>query len=239
MPACSSWRANTASTGCRPTRTCSNTNWRWNGSGATGRSNIRASSARATSTKSKPSLPATASRPPRSKARPKKRSSRKWRMLQTLTDSRLANVGAQAICDAFDAYHAQFKTITRRARTHFERRDWHAMQRDAAARLDLYAEVIGRIVAEIRELLGERDHDKLVWASIKAVYSGLIAARDDWELAETFFNSVSRRIFTTVGVDRQIEFVDSDFDTPPTASTHPTFRTSTAPGCAALAHDAD
>ena len=150
-------------------------------------------------------------------------------MLQTLTDSRLANVGAQAICDTFDAYHAQFKTITRRARTHFERRDWHAMQRDAAARLDLYAEVIGRIVAEIRELLGERDHDKLVWASIKAVYSGLIAARDDWELAETFFNSVSRRIFTTVGVDRQIEFVDSDFDTPPTASTQPMFRTYTAP----------
>ncbi|MCA9957021.1 MAG: bifunctional isocitrate dehydrogenase kinase/phosphatase, partial [Anaerolineales bacterium] len=33
--------------------------------------------------------------------------------------------------------------------------------------------------------------------------------------AETFFNSITRRIFTTVGVDPQIEFVDPDFDLPP------------------------
>jgi isocitrate dehydrogenase kinase/phosphatase len=150
-------------------------------------------------------------------------------MLQVLTDSRLANLGARAIYDAFEAYHAQFKTITRRARTHFERRDWRTMQADAAARLDLYADVIGGIVAEVRELLGTRVDDKLVWASIKAVYSGMIAPRDDWELAETFFNSITRRIFTTEGVDQQIEFVDTDFDAPPTVSTQPMFRTCVAP----------
>ena len=145
-------------------------------------------------------------------------------MLPTLTDSRLANLGAQAIYEAFDTYLEQFTTITRRARTHFESRDWHAMQADAAARLDLYTEVIARIVLEIRGLLGARGKDKLVWASVKAVYSGLIASRDEWELAETFFNSVTRRIFTTVGVDPQIEFVDSDFDAPPTKPTRPMFR---------------
>ena len=150
-------------------------------------------------------------------------------MLQTLTDSRLANLGAHAIHEAFDSYHSQFKSITRRARDHFERRDWRTMQADAAARLDLYTDVIGRIVAEIRQLLGTRGADKLVWASMKAVYSGLIAPRDDWELAETFFNSVTRRIFTTVGVDRQIEFVDTDFDTPPTTSNQPLFRTYVSP----------
>ena len=41
---------------------------------------------------------------------------------------------------------------------------------------------------------------------------------DDWELAETFFNSVTRRVFTTVGIDAEIEFVHSDFVTPPTPS---------------------
>jgi isocitrate dehydrogenase kinase/phosphatase len=56
--------------------------------------------------------------------------------------------------------------------------------------------------------------DRLVWAALKAVYSGMIAGREDWELAETFFNSVTRRIFATVGVDRNIEFVDSDFEAP-------------------------
>ena len=150
-------------------------------------------------------------------------------MFQTLTDSRMANLGARAIHDAFNAYHAQFKSITRRARTHFERRDWHRMRNDADARLDLYSEVVARTVTEIRALLGARCNDKLVWASIKAVYSGMIAPRDDWELAETFLNSITRRIFTTVGVDQQIEFVDTDFDAPPTASTQPMLRTYRAP----------
>ena len=59
---------------------------------------------------------------------------------------------------------------------------------------------------------------------MKAVYSGLIAGRDDWEVAETFFNSVTRRIFTTVGVDHQIEFVATDFETPPTRPQSPVYR---------------
>jgi isocitrate dehydrogenase kinase/phosphatase len=44
----------------------------------------------------------------------------------------------------------------------------------------------------------------------------MIAGNDDWELAETFFNSITRRIFATVGVDINIEFVNTGFDPPPT-----------------------
>jgi isocitrate dehydrogenase kinase/phosphatase len=138
-------------------------------------------------------------------------------MPQQLTDSRLANLGTNAIHTAFDAYQTRFKAITQRAKQRFERREWHAMQADATERLDLYKAVVDRVVDAITQLLGARLHDKLVWASMKAVYSSLIAGRDEWELAETFFNSVTRRIFTTVGVDPQIEFVDSDFESPPTA----------------------
>jgi isocitrate dehydrogenase kinase/phosphatase len=72
--------------------------------------------------------------------------------------------------------------------------------------------------------LEDRVYDKLIWASMKAVYSGMIASRDDWELAETFFNSTTRRIFTTVGVDEQIEFVATDFETPPTRTRAPVYR---------------
>jgi isocitrate dehydrogenase kinase/phosphatase len=59
---------------------------------------------------------------------------------------------------------------------------------------------------------------------MKAVYSGLIAERDDWEVAETFFNSTTRRIFATVGVDPRIEFVATDFATPPTRSRMAVYR---------------
>ena len=37
-----------------------------------------------------------------------------------------------------------------------------------------------------------------------------IAGNHDWELAETFFNSITRRILATVGVDCKIEFVNTD-----------------------------
>ncbi|HKS30927.1 MAG TPA: bifunctional isocitrate dehydrogenase kinase/phosphatase, partial [Chthoniobacterales bacterium] len=35
---------------------------------------------------------------------------------------------------------------------------------------------------------------------------------DRWEIAESFFNSLTRRIFATEGVNQTIEFVDTDFD---------------------------
>ncbi|MCP4426229.1 MAG: bifunctional isocitrate dehydrogenase kinase/phosphatase, partial [Chloroflexi bacterium] len=140
-----------------------------------------------------------------------------------ISDSRLANMSARAILEAFEGYTAVFQTITRRAKTRFEMRDWRGIQADAAERIDLYSKATDAIKDEILDLLSERVHEKLMWASIKAVYSGLITPRDDWELAETFFNSITRRIFTTVGVDAQIEFVDTDFETPPTPTRKPVF----------------
>ena len=142
-----------------------------------------------------------------------------------LTPSRLANLSARAIFQAFEAYTAQFKTITQRARQHFERRDWAGNQADAVERLELYKKIVTQIEADIRNLLEDRTDDKLVWVSMKAVYSGLIDEHDNWELAETFFNSITRRIFDTVGVDPRIEFVASDFDVPPTRSRYPVYRT--------------
>lgn len=132
-----------------------------------------------------------------------------------MTASRLANVGAKTIFSAYNEYDSLFRSVTQRAQWRFETRDWHGMQDDSSARLDIYRQSIDSIVQEIRELLAERVHELIVWTSMKAVYSGLIAACDTWELAETFFNSVTRRIFATVGVDPGIEFVDTDYDLPP------------------------
>jgi isocitrate dehydrogenase kinase/phosphatase len=142
-----------------------------------------------------------------------------------LTDSRLANLAAQTIYNAFDKYSAEFDYLTRRARLHFVNRSWSAGQLNAAERLDLYKQIVDQVVADVCALLDERLRNRLVWASMKAVYSSLIAGDDTWELAETFFNSVTRRIFTTVGVDPQIEFVDTDFTSPPTESRQPVYRT--------------
>lgn len=140
------------------------------------------------------------------------------------TDSRLANMAGNAIHKAFVGHQAEFQAYTHQGRVLFEQRDWAGAQENARARLDLYRRVIDRIEATIREILEDRVQSRLVWASAKAVYSGLIVHQEAWEQAETFFNSVTRRIFTTVGVDEQIEFVATDFATPPTPSKQPVYR---------------
>jgi len=139
------------------------------------------------------------------------------------TDSRLANMAARAIYDAFGIYRTEFKDCTHRSKQLFEACDWLGAQENARARLDLYRHVVDDVEASIREILEDRITSRLVWASAKAVYSGLIINRNAWEQAETFFNSVTRRVFTTVGVDEQIEFVSTDFDTPPTPSQKPVY----------------
>ena len=144
---------------------------------------------------------------------------------EALTDSRVANLGARQIAGAYEGFDSRFRIVTRRARIRFGERDWTGMAGDARERLDLYERASREAADRVRQLLAERSEDRLVWASMKAVYSGLIMDRDDWELAETFFNSVTRKIFSTVGVDPRIEFVDTDFDSPPTQAAEPVHRT--------------
>ncbi|MGI8517328.1 MAG: bifunctional isocitrate dehydrogenase kinase/phosphatase [Acidimicrobiia bacterium] len=132
-----------------------------------------------------------------------------------LSDSRLSNLAAKVIVDSFVDFGDRYRIVTRRARIRFIEADWAGMASDATQRFDIYGKAVGEGVAALATLLGDRVEDRHLWTLLKAVYSGLIAGRPDWEVAETFFNSVSRKIFTTVGVDANIEFVDSDFDVPP------------------------
>ena len=119
----------------------------------------------------------------------------------------LAKATATAIHDAFDTYHTQFKAITQRAQARFEGCMWHAQQADARERLELYTKVVNEIVSGLRQMLGDDVTGKSIWEDARLIYEQLIARRNDLELAETFFNSVTRRIFTTIGVNENLEFV--------------------------------
>ena len=141
-----------------------------------------------------------------------------------LSDSRLANLSARSIADAYRSFDDRFRIVTRRARIRFQDRDWKGMAADAAQRFDVYGKVVSEAVDDVRRLMGDRVEDRIVWAAMKAVYSGLIQNRDDWELAETFFNSVTRKIFTTVGVAASMEFVDTDFGSPPNEADRSVYR---------------
>lgn len=146
---------------------------------------------------------------------------------EDLSDSRLAGLGARAVAAAWSELADRHLIVTRRARHRFEARDWLGLASDHVERLDLYARAAADTADRLRHTLDQRVHDSMVWAGMKAVYAVLVSSRADTELAETFFNSVTRKIFTTVGVDPRIEFVDSDVVAPPTVA--PVFRTYEAP----------
>ncbi len=135
-----------------------------------------------------------------------------------VSDSRLASLGARAIADAYRDLRKRFDGITSRAQGRFESCDWQGVADDALERLHLYSPTARQTATEVVKILGTRTSEKRIWASMKAAYSGFAMERQDFELAETFFNSITRRVFATIGVDPEIEFVETDFRTPPTES---------------------
>ncbi len=135
-----------------------------------------------------------------------------------ITDSRLAALCSEAIQQAFLEYQDQFHRISQRARQRFLDRDWPGSHSDASERLGLYNETLDKLIAVLQDLMASRIENRQIWMAAKAVYTAFIAQSSQWEIAESFFNSATRRIFSTAGVDQSIEFVDSDFDTPPTTT---------------------
>jgi len=140
-------------------------------------------------------------------------------------DNKAGTTCAIEIFKTFEEYQDRFWQVTRRARRRFMGRQWALMQADALERLDLYPVFIGKLAAAVHKRLGDRHGDKRLWETIKSTYTGHLAGTDAPELARTFFNSVSRRILTTVGVDSRIEFAAYTFDTAASQSGDPVFRT--------------
>ncbi len=120
----------------------------------------------------------------------------------------IGNRAVAAIHAAYDRYHGGFEEITRRARDRFERRDWLGAQADATERLALYRAHVDAAVADVRDILQDAIMERTLWAAMRARHAQGAQHRPDAELAQTFFNSVTRRVFSTVGVDAAIEYLD-------------------------------
>jgi isocitrate dehydrogenase kinase/phosphatase len=128
-----------------------------------------------------------------------------------LSDPRAAECAA-AIVAAFARYNAEFRAITRRAPERFENRDWSGSQADVVERLELYATSVNAAVADMKQRLADSAHDTALWAEIKAEYAHRIEAMADPEFLKTFFSSITRKLFDTVGVDPDVEFFALELD---------------------------
>lgn len=125
---------------------------------------------------------------------------------------------ARRIAEAFAQYNGAFRAITRRAPARFEAGDWKASQHDRVERIELYDRFVERTVAEVRALLGESALERVLWRQIRAAFAVEIASLPDAAFPKTYFSSVSRRLFGTIGVAPDIEFVAADLDLPLSAA---------------------
>ncbi len=121
----------------------------------------------------------------------------------------LAESGAAIIAEAYEAHVLRLAELTRDARRNFERADWAATQRDSARRLDAYGESVRQALDRLHALLDARVDERPMWTLLREAYARRVESRPDAEIAETFLNSVTRRIFHTIGVDPAVEFVDA------------------------------
>jgi isocitrate dehydrogenase kinase/phosphatase len=120
----------------------------------------------------------------------------------------IGNRAVEAIHAAYDRYQRGFEEITQRARERFERRDWLGAQADATERLALYRIHVDGAVADVHDILQDAVMERTLWAAMRARHEVGARCRPDAELAQTFFNSVTRRVFSTVGVDSAIEYLE-------------------------------
>jgi isocitrate dehydrogenase kinase/phosphatase len=130
-------------------------------------------------------------------------------------DAGTTDACAHAVRAEFAAYQRAFRDASRAAARHFERCDWAAGHANAAARLALYAAHVERAIAAVTACAGARSAERDLWAGMRSAYATLVDGVADQEIAETFFNSVTRRHFGTVGVDQPIEFLEPWRPLPP------------------------
>ncbi len=113
---------------------------------------------------------------------------------------------AARIAQHFVVYNGEFKRITQRAAVSFADCRWTEASADAMARIELYEQHVAYCVGAITPILEAAIRDRSVWDLIKQAYDQHIARQADSDLFRTFYNSVTRDIFSTVGVNAEVEF---------------------------------
>lgn len=121
-------------------------------------------------------------------------------------------LAGRAIHEAFVKYDENFIRITRRAKRRFETRDWRGSQRDLAERIELYTKAVDRTIAGLGRALPGLPDDRPLWQDIRRAFGDRVSGIPDGAFCKTFFNSIARRIFRTVGADPETEFVDIRFN---------------------------
>ena len=123
---------------------------------------------------------------------------------------------ARTVLNGFESYFAEFQNITLAAKSWFENADWHGIQQASAQRIDLYKAHTTRVNQYVELIADKHLHDLQFWREARDAYSTLITGHNNFEIAETFFNSVYGAVFKHRKIRNEYVFVFSPLgDMPP------------------------
>ena len=124
---------------------------------------------------------------------------------------------AAAILAGFRAYRRHFERITASAGQRFMDADWPNVQATSQTRLNLYKTHIDRVTAKVgRDRgTGTEGQEPIHWQAVKSAFAKAIVAMPDGELAETFYNSVHRRLNRELALNNERMFLATSFKSGP------------------------
>ena len=123
---------------------------------------------------------------------------------------------ARTILNGFTAYFAEFENITLSARTRFENAEWRATQEASMRRIDIYKLQVLETIDVVEYIAQDLLHDLDFWAETRDLYAELVRGMTNFEIAETFYNSIFNAVFEHRWIRDDYAFVFSpQGDMPP------------------------
>ncbi|GAB1255824.1 bifunctional isocitrate dehydrogenase kinase/phosphatase [Aurantivibrio plasticivorans] len=102
---------------------------------------------------------------------------------------------AKTILNGFDSYFADFQNITLGAKARFEKADWVGVQVAHRNRIELYKRKVEEVIRLTHDVTSKDVSNVELWRQARVAYAQLIENHSNYEIAETFFNSIFCGIF--------------------------------------------
>lgn len=123
------------------------------------------------------------------------------------THSSVLNKVAYLILHGFDKSYRRHSRITRDAQQRFEQALWQETQKAVKERIAIYERTLADAVGEIYQQVFPHQENNQFWLDLKTRYQKILSDHPQYELAETFYNSVLGRIFKHQKINDDMMFI--------------------------------
>ena len=127
--------------------------------------------------------------------------------MQALIHNSTARRMAKTILNGFRSYFADYLNSTLSAKARFEKADWHGVQQANVDRLELYKLTVAQTVQYLGMVTNKDLANLELWREAKIAYTQLVFNFPNFEIAETFFNSVFSDLHDHDKIDDDIIYV--------------------------------